>query len=81
MKPLTEKQKELLDALLLGLPDKQIADRLGIKYPALRKRFSGLFMKFGVAGRTALAVAHTNALLARSLANENTTYTETPTGH
>jgi DNA-binding NarL/FixJ family response regulator len=69
MKPLTAKQTELLKLLLCGLPDKQIADKAGVSYGAVRKRFEGLFRKLNTHSRIGLAVAYASEVAT----NRNTT--------
>lgn len=51
---LNEREKSLLDLLLTGLMDKQIADRMKLKPNTVRSYNSRIFRKLGVASRTEL---------------------------
>ncbi|MEL7116097.1 MAG: LuxR C-terminal-related transcriptional regulator [Pseudomonadota bacterium] len=52
---LTDKQKELLQLLGLGLLDKQIAHELGISFSAVRQRLAAVQQKTGTSNRAELA--------------------------
>lgn len=52
---ISDKQRELLQMLGRGLPDKEIADRLGISVSAVRQRMLNLTDKTGIANRSGLA--------------------------
>ena len=52
---ISDKQRELLQLLGHGLPDKEIADRLGISVSAVRQRMLNLTEKTGIANRSGLA--------------------------
>lgn len=52
---ISDKQRELLEMLGLGLLDKEIADRLGISVSAVRQRMLNLTEKTGIANRSGLA--------------------------
>lgn len=54
---LTERETAVLAELCRGLPDRRIADRLGISPETVRSHLKALYQKTGVRGRTALVGA------------------------
>ncbi|SPF79840.1 helix-turn-helix transcriptional regulator [Pseudoprimorskyibacter insulae] len=52
---ITDKQKELIELIGLGLQDKAIADRLGVSVSAIRQRMNALFQNTGLQSRAELA--------------------------
>ena len=52
---LTPKQRQLLELMLRGTPDKACAAELGMSYSAVRKRIEGMFRKFQAGSRIELA--------------------------
>jgi DNA-binding NarL/FixJ family response regulator len=53
--PLTEREQEVRELVERGLPDKQIATRLGISVKTVEKHVGAVLRKTGSANRTALA--------------------------
>lgn len=53
--PLTEREREVRGLVERGLPDKQIASRLGISVKTVEKHVGAVLRKTGSANRTALA--------------------------
>lgn len=51
---LTPREREVLELVLVGTPNKLIAYRLGISEPTVKLHLRGLFRKFAVANRTQL---------------------------
>ncbi|MCK9520543.1 MAG: response regulator transcription factor [Dehalococcoidia bacterium] len=63
--PLTEREREVLELLALGLPNKQIARRLGISEHTAKFHVGAILSKLGAASRTeAVALAARRGLLA-----------------
>ncbi len=54
--PLTEREREILELLRLGLANKEIATRLGITVKTVKAHLSSLFQKIGVLDRTQAAL-------------------------
>jgi DNA-binding NarL/FixJ family response regulator len=50
----TPRQQDVLRLLVLGLPNKRIASRLGISVPVVKKHVSDLLAHFNVVSRTHL---------------------------
>ena len=55
--PLTEREREVLDLMALGLPNKTIAARLGISEHTVKFHVGSVMAKLGAASRTE-AVTH-----------------------
>jgi len=53
---LTPRQKELIELLLEGFSNKEIAERLGIKERTVKAHLANIYEKFGVSNRFELAV-------------------------
>jgi DNA-binding CsgD family transcriptional regulator len=51
---ITKRQGEVLRLLVQGLPNKRIADKLGISVPVVKKHVSDLLAHFHVVSRTQL---------------------------
>jgi DNA-binding NarL/FixJ family response regulator len=63
---LTERERTLLGLLVEGLPNREIADRLGLSEKTVKNNLSQVFARIGVTDRTSAALwAHRN-LPARS---------------
>lgn len=63
--PLTEREREVLELLALGLPNKQIARRLGISEHTAKFHVGAILAKLGAASRTeAVTLAARRGLLA-----------------
>lgn len=54
MELLNDRERELLDLVLTGITDKQIADRMSLKPNTVRSYNSRIFRKFNIASRTEL---------------------------
>ena len=61
---LSERQADIVELLLQGKRDKQIAQELGLKLPTVRTYLSRLFIRFGVADRVDLML-HVLAVIRR----------------
>lgn len=55
-RPLSARQREILNLAALGLPNKRIAHELGIKYHTVKIQMSNIYAKLGVHSRTQAAV-------------------------
>lgn len=53
---LTPREKEIVDVLILGYSNKQIASRFGISPQTVKNHLARLFEKFGVSSRLELAM-------------------------
>lgn len=53
---LSPRQAEILDLLLNGYSDQEMATRLSIELPTIRTHFGRMFARFGVRDRTGLVV-------------------------
>ncbi|VIO72858.1 hypothetical protein CI1B_45060 [Bradyrhizobium ivorense] len=54
---LTERQRQLVDLALMGLPDKTIATRLGISENTVGNHFRGIYERLGISKRSQLIAA------------------------
>jgi len=54
---LTDRQRELVDLALMGLPDKTIATRLGISENTVGNHFRGIYERLGITKRSQLVAA------------------------
>jgi len=54
---LTDRQRELVDLALMGLPDKTIATRLGISENTVGNHFRGIYERLGITKRSQLIAA------------------------
>jgi DNA-binding CsgD family transcriptional regulator len=54
---LTDRQRQLVDLALLGLPDKTIASRLGISEHTVGNHFRGIYARLGITKRSQLIAA------------------------
>jgi DNA-binding CsgD family transcriptional regulator len=54
---LTERQRQLVDLALMGLPDKTIATRLGISENTVGNHFRGIYERLGITKRSQLVAA------------------------
>ena len=54
---LTVRERQVCEALLLGLANKQVAGNLGISASAVKKHLTSCFRKFGEVSRVGLALA------------------------
>ncbi|QPF84693.1 response regulator transcription factor [Bradyrhizobium genosp. L] len=54
---LTDRQRQLVDLALLGLPDKTIASRLGISENTVGNHFRGIYQRLGISKRSQLIAA------------------------
>ncbi|WP_312015634.1 helix-turn-helix transcriptional regulator [Bradyrhizobium liaoningense] len=54
---LTERQRQLVDLALMGLPDKTIATRLGISENTVGNHFRGIYERLGITKRSPLIAA------------------------
>jgi DNA-binding CsgD family transcriptional regulator len=54
---LTERQRQLVDLALMGLPDKTIASRLGISEHTVGNHFRGIYERLGITKRSQLIAA------------------------
>ncbi|WP_245320479.1 helix-turn-helix transcriptional regulator [Bradyrhizobium lablabi] len=54
---LTERQRQLVDLALMGLPDKTIATRLGISENTVGNHFRGIYERLGITKRSQLIAA------------------------
>jgi DNA-binding CsgD family transcriptional regulator len=54
---LTDRQRQLVDLALLGLPDKTIASRLGISEHTVGNHFRGIYQRLGISKRSQLIAA------------------------
>ena len=54
---LTERQRQLVDLALIGLPDKTIATRLGISENTVGNHFRGIYERLGITKRSQLIAA------------------------
>ena len=54
---LTDRQRQLVDLALMGLPDKTIATRLGISENTVGNHFRGIYERLGIAKRSQLIAA------------------------
>ena len=61
LEPLTPREREVLELVVDGLANAAIAERLGVSGSTVKFHLASLFAKFGVAGRTELAVAAVRA--------------------
>jgi DNA-binding NarL/FixJ family response regulator len=53
---LTPREKEIVEVLVLGYSNKQIASRFGISPQTVKNHLARLFEKFGVSSRLELAM-------------------------
>jgi DNA-binding NarL/FixJ family response regulator len=53
---LTNRELQIIDDLLHGWPNKQIAEHLGISDQTVKNQLSALYRKVGVSGRVELVV-------------------------
>lgn len=58
-KPLTPREREIVEAMMTAAPNKAIAARLGITEQSVRNRLTALYRKLGVKSRLELVVALT----------------------
>lgn len=56
-RPITRRQRQVLELVAEGCPNKQIAAQLHISEPGVRKHLETLFRRFGATNRTALVRA------------------------
>lgn len=61
LEPLTSREREVLELVVEGLANPAIAARLGVSPSTVKFHLATLFGKFGVRGRTELAVAAVRA--------------------
>jgi DNA-binding CsgD family transcriptional regulator len=54
---LTDRQRQLVDLALMGLPDKTIASRLGISENTVGNHFRGIYERLGISKRSQLIAA------------------------
>jgi DNA-binding CsgD family transcriptional regulator len=54
---LTDRQRQLVDLALMGLPDKTIASRLGISEHTVGNHFRGIYERLGISKRSQLIAA------------------------
>jgi DNA-binding CsgD family transcriptional regulator len=54
---LTDRQRQLVDLALMGLPDKTIATRLGISENTVGNHFRGIYQRLGISKRSQLIAA------------------------
>jgi DNA-binding CsgD family transcriptional regulator len=54
---LTDRQRQLVDLALMGLPDKTIASRLGISENTVGNHFRGIYQRLGISKRSQLIAA------------------------
>ncbi len=54
---LTDRQRQLVDLALIGLPDKTIASRLGISEHTVGNHFRGIYDRLGISKRSQLIAA------------------------
>ena len=54
---LTDRQRQLVDLALMGLPDKTIASRLGISEHTVGNHFRGVYQRLGIRKRSQLMAA------------------------
>ncbi|MFL6133060.1 MAG: LuxR C-terminal-related transcriptional regulator, partial [Nocardioidaceae bacterium] len=54
--PLTPRERDVLHLVRLGLPNKQIATRLGISQATVKAHLGSVFQRIGVADRTSAAL-------------------------
>jgi DNA-binding CsgD family transcriptional regulator len=54
---LTDRQRQLVDLALVGLPDKTIASRLGISENTVGNHFRGIYQRLGISKRSQLIAA------------------------
>jgi DNA-binding CsgD family transcriptional regulator len=54
---LTDRQRQLVDLALMGLPDKTIATRLGISEHTVGNHFRGIYERLGISKRSQLIAA------------------------
>jgi DNA-binding CsgD family transcriptional regulator len=54
---LTDRQRQLVDLALMGLPDKTIASRLGISEDTVGNHFRGIYERLGISKRSQLIAA------------------------
>jgi DNA-binding CsgD family transcriptional regulator len=54
---LTDRQRQLVDLALMGLPDKTIASRLGITEDTVGNHFRGIYQRLGISKRSQLIAA------------------------
>ncbi len=52
VEPLSERELEVLSLVALGLSNQEIADRLIVTVPTVKKHLSNIFGKLGVTNRT-----------------------------
>lgn len=55
----TRREKQVLDRIVLGLSNKEIASQLGVAIPTVNQYVHSLLLKLRVQNRTQLAVAAT----------------------
>jgi len=55
MKPITERQRQVVELIFLGLPNKLIAHELGLSEATIKVHVRQLFVIFDVTNRTELA--------------------------
>jgi DNA-binding CsgD family transcriptional regulator len=65
-KKLTRREKETLDAVLLGLVAKQIAAKMGIESRTVKFFLSALYRKFGVSGHNELVALFNSPIALRN---------------
>jgi len=61
-KPLTSREREVLEMVVLGLTNEQIASRVSLSTHTVKFHLASLYAKLGVANRTEAAVAYTRRI-------------------
>jgi DNA-binding CsgD family transcriptional regulator len=56
-KPLTARQREIFDLIVIGLSNKEIARKLGLSVSTVKIHVAAVFRKLGVHHRSAVALA------------------------